>query len=120
MFILSGVGFLAAGFISTFGSTTFKFIGGFSVLMILILLALDSIREVAQKIFGFISTIMVISLWTFMILPYVEIIPFASLFADQSNFGQFIFGCILGTVVLLIFLVGILTLIFNRFIDKFE
>jgi hypothetical protein len=88
--------------------------------MIIMVFALESIREAANKIFGFISTIIVISLWLFIVLPYVEIIPFASLFADQNNFGKFIFGCILGTVVLLIFLVGILTLIFNRFIDKFE
>ena len=102
------------------GSTTFKVMGGFSMVMIALSLALEAIRESAQKIFGFTSTIIVICLWIFIILPYVELIPFASLFADQSNFGKFIFGCILGTVILLIFLVGILTLIFNRFIDKFE
>jgi hypothetical protein len=113
-------GFLTAGFIFNFAATTFKVMGGFSILMIIMVFALESIREAANKIFGFISTIIVISLWLFIVLPYVEIIPFASLFADQNNFGKFIFGCILGTVVLLIFLVGILTLIFNRFIDKFE
>jgi len=65
------VGFLLAGFISNLWSTTFKFIGGFSALMILVLLALDRIREGAQKIFGFVSTIIVISMWLFIILPYV-------------------------------------------------
>jgi hypothetical protein len=114
------IGFLTAGFYFSYASTTFKVMGGFSILMIIILFALDNIRETANKIFGFVSSTIVISLWLFIVLPYVEIIPFVSIFADQTNFGNFIFGCIIGTVILLIFLVGVLTLIFNRFIDKFE
>jgi hypothetical protein len=50
----------------------------------------------------------------------VEIIPFASLYADQNNFGIFIYICIVGTVILLIVLVGVLTLVFNQLIDKYE
>ena len=61
-----------------------------------------------------------VALWVFIVLPYVVIIPFGSIFADQSNFGIYIYSCILGTVVLLILLVGILTLVFNRLIDKYE
>lgn len=47
-------------------------------------------------------------------------IPFISLFVDQTYFGNFIYGCILGSVILLILMVGVLTLVFNRLIDKFE
>lgn len=47
-------------------------------------------------------------------------IPFISLFVDQTSFGNFIYGCILGSVILLILMVGVLTLVFNRLIDKFE
>lgn len=48
------------------------------------------------------------------------LIPFTSIYVNQNSFGTFVYGCILGTVVLIIFMVGILTLIFNRLIDKYE
>ncbi len=120
LFILLAGGCLTSGYLLSFGSTTFKIIGGFNLLMVLISLALDSVKSSAEKIFGFVSSIIVISLWIFIIIPYVELIPFASLYVDQTKFGTYIYGCILGSIVLLIFLVGVLTLVFNKLIDKYE
>lgn len=120
LFILLAGGCLAFGFLLPLGSTTFKIIGGFNLLMVLISLALDSVKSSAEKIFGFVSSIIVISLWIFIIIPYVELIPFASLYVDQAKFGTYVYGCILGSIVLLIFLVGVLTLVFNKLIDKYE
>ena len=53
-------------------------------------------------------------------MPFVVVIPFASILADQTEFGQFIYACIIGTVVLLVLLVGVLTLIFNKLLGKYE
>jgi hypothetical protein len=66
------------------------------------------------------SPIIVIAFWLFIIFPYVVMIPFISIFVDQTRFGVFVYGCILATVVLLVLMVGILTLIFNKLIDKYE
>ncbi len=69
---------------------------------------------------GFILPIMIIVLWTFIIFPYVVLIPFISIYVDQTKFGTFVYGCILATIVLLILLVGVLTFLFNKLIDKYE
>jgi hypothetical protein len=62
----------------------------------------------------------VAALWIFIMFPYAVMIPFISIYIDQTKFGTFIYGCILATVVLLILMVGILTLVFNTLIDKYE
>jgi hypothetical protein len=111
---------LSTGFMFTWSGTYFKIVGGFNILMILVVIALESIKSVAVQIFGFVSSIIVISLWIFIIIPYVEIIPYVSIYVDQNKFGNFIYACILGSIILLVVLVGILTLVFNRLIDKYE
>ena len=118
-FLLTSILFVVFSFYSS-SSTMWKIMGGFSLVMILIDLALQAIKSHAKSIFGFISSIIVAVLWIFIIFPYVVMIPFISIFVDQNRFGNFVYGCILATVVLLIFLVGILTLVFNKLIDKYE
>ena len=88
--------------------------------MIFMMIAIEAIKDWGEQLFGFVSSIIVVALWVFIVLPYVEIIPFASMFADQTRFGIFVYICIIGTVILIIFLVGILTLVFNQLIDKYE
>ena len=118
-FLVISLGTLITGFIVTSGSTALKVVGGFSVVMMFVVVAIEVIKVIAAKIFGFVSSIIVCALWIFIIIPYVEIIPFTSLYADQTDFGIFIYICILGSIILLIFLVGVLTLVFNRLIDKY-
>ena len=105
-----------AGSLNTF----FKIIGGFSFIMLLIVIAFEKIKEFSLKLFNFVSPITVTCLWLFILTPFTQLMPFASLYADQTNIGSFIYTCILISVVLLILLVGILTFIFNKFIDKYE
>lgn len=119
VFIVAGIGSLVVSYLVDNNAMSFQVVGGFSIVMIVVLVALEYIKGVAEKIFGFVSSIIVLALWIFIVLPYVEVIPFVSLFASQSEFGNFIYGCIIGSVILLILMVGILTLVFNRLIDKF-
>lgn len=118
-FFSTSILFFVVSFYSS-SSTMWKIMGGFSLVMVLIDLALQAIKSYGKNIFGFISSIIVAALWIFIIFPYVVMIPFISIFVDQTRFGNFVYGCILATVVLLIFLVGILTLVFNKLIDKYE
>ena len=119
VFAIVGLFCLVFGFFVTTGSTTLKIIGGFSVAMLFVLAAVEVIKVLAEKIFSFVSPIMICAVWIFIVLPYAELIPFISIFVDQDTFGIFIYACILGSIVLLILLVGILTLVFNRLIDKY-
>lgn len=48
------------------------------------------------------------------------LIPTASIYVDQTNFGTFIYYCILGSVALMIVLVGVISMIFNILMNKFE
>lgn len=54
-----------------------------------------------------------------IVLPYVVVIPTASIYVDQSKFGSFIYQCILASALLLIVLVGIISMIFNILMNKF-
>ena len=63
---------------------------------------------------------MIITLWLFIIFPYVVMIPFVSIFVDQTRFGSFVYACILASVVLLIVMVGVLSLVFNKLLDKYS
>ena len=96
-----------------------KIMGGFSLIMVFIVIAFEALKSFAKNMFGFISSIIAIVIWIFIVFPYVVLIPFVSIYVDQTKFGTFVYGCILGTIVLLILLVGILTLLFNRLIDKY-
>jgi hypothetical protein len=119
-FLLTAILFFFVAYYTNTGSTLFKIIGGFSTIMIFVVFALESIKSFAKNMFGFISTIIVSAMWIFIVFPYVVLIPFLSIHVDQTKFGTFVYGCILATVVLLVFLVGILTLVLNTLIDKYE
>jgi hypothetical protein len=119
-FILTTILFLFVGYYYATGSTSFRIIGGFSFVMIFIVIALEAVKKVAINIIGFVSSITIVALWVMIIFPYVVLIPFVSIFVDQTAFGTYVYACILTTVVLLVLMVGILTLVFNRLIDKYE
>lgn len=70
-FVITSVVFLTMGYLVDSGSTALKIVGGFSLLMILIVISLEVIKSAAQKIFSFVSAIIVISLWLFIIFPFV-------------------------------------------------
>lgn len=118
-FLLTSILFIFAGYALNTGTTTLKIIGGFSFIMVFIVMAFDALKSFAQNMLYFITPIISILIWIFIVFPYVVLIPFVSIYVDQTKFGTFVYGCILGTVVLLILLVGILTLVFNRLIDKY-
>lgn len=69
---------------------------------------------------SFLSGVLVISLWIFLYLPYVIILPIASIFISTDYFGEFVSSCILGTALLMIVLVSVLSIVFNMLMNKFE
>ena len=98
---------------------SFRVLGGFSLVMLLISYGFKYIKESSPKIVPFLAPILVISLWLTMIIPYVVIIPSLSIYVDQTKFGSFIYNCILASVMLLIILVGVVSMIFNILMNKF-
>jgi hypothetical protein len=71
LFAVIGIGFVIYSYFSSFLSDTFRIIGGFSLIMILICIALAVIKRMSEKINNFVSPIISISLWIFIIIPYV-------------------------------------------------
>jgi hypothetical protein len=115
-----GVFGIAFSYTFSFASLTFRGCGAFALIMLLISYAFMNIKESNLKVTTFLSTVIITSLWLTIILPFVILIPTMSIYVDQTAFGTFIYDCILGTVVLMIFLVGVISLIFNILMNKFE
>ena len=88
--------------------------------MFVIAIGFEYIKDSNKKIIAFITPVLVISLWITVVIPYVIGIPTASIYIDQNKFGLFIYNCILASALLLIVLVGIVSMIFNILMNKFE
>lgn len=72
VFLTASISTLALAFkLEGAAETTLKIVGGFSMVMVVVLVGLEAIRGAGEKIFGFISSVIVVSLWVFIVLPYV-------------------------------------------------
>jgi len=98
---------------------TFRFFGAFAIVMMFISYGFMFVKDSNPKISQFLSPVIIIALWSTIIFPYVILIPTLSVYTDQTNFGNFIYYSILGSVVLMIFLVGVISMIFNILMNKF-
>jgi hypothetical protein len=106
-------------FVASIIPMSFRLLGGFCIAMGLITYGFKVLKDSNAIILPFLAPIMIISLWIAIIIPYTIVIPTFSIFIDQSFFGNFIYICILGTVLLLIILVGVISMIFNSLMNKF-
>jgi hypothetical protein len=83
-------------------------------------IGLHIIKGNNKNIINFLSGILVILIWIFLIIPYAIVLPITSIYISSSQFGIFIYSCILATTLLLILLVSIMSIVFNILMNKFE
>lgn len=98
---------------------SFRVGGGTSIVIGLVGTALHVVKGNNKDIMNFVSGVLVILIWIFLILPYVMVLPIASIFITDDEKGLFIYGCILGTTLLLILLVSVMSIVFNVLMNKF-
>ncbi len=117
--LMTGLVFVILSYALSIIPNTFRIFGGFCVVMFFIAMGFEYVKDSNKKIIPFVVPILVISLWITVIIPYVIGIPTASIYTDQTEFGLFIYNCILASALLLIILVGIISMIFNILMNKF-
>lgn len=61
-----------------------------------------------------------ILIWIFLIIPYAIALPIGSIYISLDVYGEFIYAAILGTTLLIIILVSVLSIVFNTLMNKFE
>lgn len=59
--------------------------------MFVISIGFEFIKDSNKKIIPFISPVLIIALWITIIIPYAIGIPTASIYADQMDFGYFVY-----------------------------
>jgi hypothetical protein len=69
---------------------------------------------------NFLSGVLVSMIWILLVIPYLIVIPILSVFIKIEMYGTFIYGCILGTTLLLIICVSVISILFNMLMNKFE
>ena len=99
---------------------TFRIAGGFSIAIAGVGVGLHVVKNNNKDIMNFLSGVLIILLWIFLILPYAIALPIATIYIPADQFGEFIYGCILGSTLLLILLVSIMSIVFNILMNKFE
>jgi hypothetical protein len=117
--VVIGIVLVALSYVLSLVPVTFRLIGGFCLVMFVISIGFEFIKDGNKKIIPFISPVLIIALWITIIIPYAIGIPTASIYADQTDFGYFVYECILASALLLIVLVGVVSMIFNILIGKF-
>lgn len=97
----------------------FRIGGGVSFAIFAIGIGLHVVKRNNKEIMNFVSGILTILIWIFLIIPYAIALPIVSIFVTSDQYGVFVYSCILGTTLLLIVLVSILSIVFNVLMDKF-
>lgn len=85
-----------------------------------LIVGLTITKNANEHIHKFLSPVSAIFVWWLLIIPFIESIPVASVFIDQSLFGQFMYYVIAASTLLLILVVSVFTLIFNALLNRFE
>lgn len=116
---VAGVGCVVVSYAVEVLQDMFRIFGGFCLVMLLIAVSFEYLKKDNKKILPFLGPVLVLSLWMTIVLPYVISIPTASIYVNQTQFGTFIYNCILASTLLLIMLVGMISMIFNMLINKF-
>lgn len=115
-----GLVFVILSYVLSIVPDTFRIFGGFCLAMFVIAIGFEYIKDSNKKIIPFVAPVLTISLWIAIIIPFVIAIPTASIYVDQTEFGYFVYDCILVSALLLIIMVGIISMIFNILMNKFE
>lgn len=116
-----GVFGIVFGYVSGSGiADGFKIGGGVVLVVAGVAIGLHIVKNNNKDIMNFLSGVLIIIIWIFLFIPYVIALPIISIFIELSKYGEFISGCILGTTLLLIVLVSIMSIVFNILMNKFE
>ncbi len=99
---------------------SFRVAGSASLAMFIAGIGLHIVKVRNRDIINFLSGVLAILLWVFLIIPYAIALPIASAFIDITSYGNFLYGCILATTLLLIILVSAMSIVFNVLMNKFE
>ena len=92
----------------------------FSLALALMGGALLIIKKKNREIIDFLSGVLVLLLWIFLIMPFAVAIPIGAVYIPTASFGQYVYYIILSSTVLLILLVSVMSLLFNVLMNKFE
>jgi hypothetical protein len=98
---------------------SFRVAGSTSLAIFIAGIGLHIVKIRNKDIINFLSGVLVILLWIFLIIPYAIALPIISAFIDITEYGNFIYICILGTTLLLIILVSAMSIVFNVLMNKF-
>ncbi len=120
IWFIAGLACVILSYILLLVPNMFKIIGGFCLAMFVVAIGFEFIKDSNKKILNFVTPVLSIALWVSAVIPYVVGIPTASIYTDQSWFGYFIYNCILASALLIILIVGVVSLIFNILMNKFE
>lgn len=85
-----------------------------------LIVGLTITKNANEQIHKFLSPVCAIFVWSLLVLPFIEAIPVASVFIDQSQFGSFMYYVIAASTLLLVLVVSVFTLIFNALLNRFE
>ena len=94
--------------------------GAISLGLFMVGLALLWIKKKNEAIMKFLGGILVILAWVLLVIPYVVGVPIGAVYIAPSRYGEYIYGVILASTVLLVFIVSFMSLIFNLLMNKFE
>lgn len=101
-------------------SYVFRVAGGFSLVIFVLGIGLHIIKRNNKEIMNFLSGLITGLIWIFLIIPYAIVLPVASIYIEPSQFGVFIYSCILATALFIILLVSAISIVFNTLMNKFE
>lgn len=129
-FIVALVGMLVASLALAGTSFIPQLAGGPEVIMrliaitlfvaMLLSIGLTLLKNANNEIHKFLSPVSALLVWFLLVLPFVEVVPIASVFIPQSSFGDFLYYVISGASALVILVVSVITLIFNALMNRFE
>lgn len=99
---------------------SFRVGGAMSAALAIFGVALQIVKRNNKEIINFLSGVIIILIWIFLIIPYAIALPIIAIYVPVAKYGLFIYACILATTLLLILLVSILSIVFNVLMNKFE
>lgn len=93
--------------------------GGFCAALFLASVGLSVLKNKAVAVAPFVCPVLIMIAWTFFLIPYAIVVPILSIYFEQEFF-LLVYGVILASVLLLVFLVTSVSVIFNMLMNKFE
>lgn len=84
IWFLSGLVCVILSYILPIVPNMFRIIGGFCLVMFVVAIAFEYIKDSNKKILNFVTPTLSIALWVTVVIPYVIGIPSASIYIDQS------------------------------------